>query len=97
MLLASEAALKNAGLTDEDVQMLKDIAKETTDYQIKVWNELEVEYKQALLDDGVVVTSLTNEQIAEYQEKVKPMWEDPDYGGKYTEVIEKIVAVGEGM
>lgn len=97
VLLASEAALQNAGLTEEDIQLLKDIAKETTAYQIEVWNDLEATYKQALLDDGVVVTELTGEQIALYQEKVLPMWEDPEYGGKYAELIEKIVAIGEGL
>ena len=97
VMLASEAALKNAGLNDDDVQLLKEIAKETTAYQIDVWNELEVTYKQALLDDGVVVTALTTEQIALYQEKDKPMWEDPEYGAKYADIIEKIEAVGEGL
>lgn len=97
VLLASESALKNAGLTDEDIQLLKEIAKETTEYQIGVWNDLEVKYKQALLDDGVVITELSPEEVALYQEKVKPMWEDPEYGGKYTDMINRIVAVGEGL
>ena len=35
VLLASEAALKNAGLTEEDIQLIKDIAKETTSIRLK--------------------------------------------------------------
>lgn len=92
VLVASETALANAGVTEEDIALLKEVSKEAQAYEIEKWNELTVSYRDALLADGVTVTELTDEQVAEYQAKVESIWTDPAYGGAYADLIAKIQA-----
>lgn len=92
ILLASESALADAGVTDEDIALLKELAKEAQAYEIEQWNIMTETYRDALIADGVVVTELTDEQVAEYQALVEPIWTDPAYGGAYADLIAKIQA-----
>ncbi len=56
--------------------MLRKAAEEAMDYQRKLNREKGVEQVQLFKDKGMTVTTLTDEQIKVFQEKVKPVYEE---------------------
>ena len=90
ILLASEEVL--ASLDPADVEIIKECAKETQAYEIEQWALREASAEEKVTSEGVVVTELTAEQLAEFQERMQPLYEK--YGAGYEDLIEQIRNVG---
>ena len=106
ILLASEAVL--AELDEADVEIIKACARETQEYEKQKWAEKEASSEQIVRAAGCTITELTPEAFAEFQEAMtrpvtgvegiddgKSLYEM--YGGAYQDVIDAIIAVGEGF
>ncbi|MFA6840436.1 MAG: TRAP transporter substrate-binding protein, partial [Sphaerochaetaceae bacterium] len=86
ILLASESVMKK--LDPADVQIIKQVAKETQAFEIQKWAEREQASKAKVVAAGSVVTELTSAQLAEFQAKMAPLYEE--YGKAYKDVITAI-------
>lgn len=104
ILLASEAALANAGVTDEDIEIIKQCAKETQEFNIQKWAEREIESRDKVLADGAVEVTLTDEEFAAFQQamtqpsdqlKGKSLYDVYGYDQGYGDVIDAITKLGE--
>ena len=106
ILLASEAVL--AELDEADVEIIKACARETQEYEKQKWAEKEAYSEQIVRAAGCTITEITPEAFAEFQEAMtrpvtgvegiddgKSLYEM--YGGAYQDVIDAIIAVGEGF
>ena len=106
ILLASEAVLDD--LDEADVEIIKACARETQEYEKQKWAEKEASSEQIVRAAGCTITELTPEAFAEFQEAMtrpvtgvegiddgKSLYEM--YGGAYQDVIDAIIAVGEGF
>ena len=106
ILLASEAVL--AELDEADVEIIKACARETQEFEKQKWAEKEASSEQIVRAAGCTITELTPEAFAEFQDAMtrpvtgvegiddgKSLYEM--YGGAYQDVIDAIIAVGEGF
>ena len=90
ILLASEAVLNT--LDPADVEIIKECAKETQAYEIEQWALREQSSEEKVTAAGVVVAELTAEQLAEFQEKMSPLY--AKYGAGYEDLIVEIQNTG---
>ena len=90
ILLASEAVLET--LDPADVEIIKECAKETQAYEIEQWALREQSSEEKVVSEGVQVTELTPEQIAEFQARMTPIYEE--YGAGYEDLIQEIINTG---
>ena len=102
VLLASQSALSSAGVTAEDIEIIKQCAKDTQEFEIEQWKAREVESEKIVLEGGAVAVELTDEAFAEFQAamtqpsdalKGKSLYEK--YGAGYEDVIKAIQDLGE--
>lgn len=106
ILLASEAVLDD--LDEADVEIIKACARETQEFEKQKWAEKEASSEQIVRAAGCTITELTPEAFAEFQDAMtrpvtgvegiddgKSLYEM--YGGAYQDVIDAIIAVGEGF
>ena len=106
ILLASEAVL--AELDEADVEIIKACARETQEFEKQKWAEKEASSEQIVRAAGCTITELTPEAFAEFQDAMtrkvtgvegiddgKSLYEM--YGGAYQDVIDAIIAAGEGF
>ena len=106
ILLASEAVL--AELDEADVEIIKACARETQEFEKQKWAEKEASSEQIVRAAGCTITELTPEAFAEFEDAMtrpvtgvegiddgKSLYEM--YGGAYQDVIDAIIAVGEGF
>ena len=100
VLLASEAVL--AELDPADVEIIKQCAKETQEYEKQKWAEKEAASEEIVRAAGCTITELTPEAYAEFQAAMTTpsdvlggisLYEK--YGKDYQDVIDAITAVGE--
>ena len=90
ILLASESVLET--LDPADVEIIKECAKETQEYEIEQWALREASSEATVVAAGVQVTELTAEQIAEFQARMTPIYEE--YGAGYEDLIQEIINTG---
>ena len=100
ILLASAAVLSE--LDPADVEIIKQCAKETQEFEKEKWAEKEAEAEQIVRDHGCTITELDADAYAEFQ---AAMTEPSDvlggqslyekYGAEYQDIIDAITAVGE--
>ena len=90
ILLASEAVLET--LDPADVEIIKECAKETQAYEIEQWALREKSSEEKVVSEGVTVTELTPEALAEFQERMAPIY--AEYGAGYEDLIEQIQNTG---
>ena len=90
VLLASEAVLES--LDPADVEIIKECAKQTQAYEIEQWALREQSSEEKVVSEGVVVTELTPEQVAEFQALMGPIYEE--YGAGYEDLIQEIINTG---
>ena len=104
IVLASEAALANAGVTEEDIAIIKECAKLTQEFNIQKWAEREVESRDKVLADGAIEVALTAEEFAQFQNamtqpsdalKGKSLYDVYGYDKGYGDVIDAITKLGE--
>lgn len=91
VLIMSEIAAMM--VSEEDLEIIKQTAKETEAYEKEQWALKEVEAEQIIRDAGNTIVELTDDQLALYQEKMAPLYEE--FGTGYEDIIEAIQAVGE--
>lgn len=100
ILLASQAVL--ADLDPADVEIIKQCAKETEEFEKEKWAEKEKEAEEIVRAAGTTVTELTQEQIDEFaammtapSDKLGGISLYDKYGADYKDIIEQIQAMGE--
>lgn len=77
------------GLSKRDQKILRDAAREATEFQIKAWNESESKYLEQAKAKGCVIHEAN---VAEFQAAVAPMYDMPEYK-EYKVWVDKIKAV----
>ena len=87
ILLASEDVLNS--LSEEDVKIIKECAKETQEYEIQKWAEREKTSEEKVLAGGVVAYTPTAEELAEFQSLMAPLY--TNYGAGYEDLIQDII------
>lgn len=100
LLLASADVMSQ--LSDEDVEIIKQCALETEQFEKDRWAEKEVESERIVREAGCVVTELTPEAQAEFMAAMtepsdvlggKSLYEK--YGADFADIIEAIQKLGE--
>lgn len=86
MLVGSQAILEE--LSKEDLQMIKDCAKETQDYEREQWKLAEDDARKLLEEKGVIFIALTDSQKQEFIEACDSLYDE--FGEEYQEIIQKI-------
>ena len=94
ILLMSEFVAENI-LSEEDVAIIKECAKETQQYERDRWAEKEESAEKIIRESGCTVVEVDAETKAKYEAKMAPLYEE--YGADYTDIIDAIKAVGEGF
>lgn len=92
ILLGSVAALKNAGVSDSDIAIIKACAKETQEFEIAAWKEMEKEAEMAVRANGNIIYEPTLAEIRSFQDAVAPIY--TRYGAGSEEIIARIRALG---
>ena len=67
VLLASETALASAGVSAEDIEIIKQCAKDTQEFEIEAWKAREVESEKIVLEGGAQAVELTDDAFAVFQ------------------------------
>lgn len=93
ILLASEAALKKAKVSDADLKLIKQAAKETQAYEIKEWAKMEKKSEEAVRAEGTIVVSLTAKEMEAFQKAVEPLYKE--FGSQYASIIKEIQEIGK--
>ena len=93
ILLASEAALKKAGVTAKDLEIIKQCAKSTQEFEIKEWEKMEKKSEEIVRKEGTIVVPLTAQQLQAFQDAMEPLYKE--YGSKYTAIINQIREIGK--
>lgn len=93
LLLASEAALKNAKVSAKDIAIIKKCAKSTQEFEIKEWAAMEKKSEGIVRAEGTTVVTLTAQELKAFQDAMAPLYKE--YGSKYTTIIDAIAKVGK--
>lgn len=91
ILLGSVEALKK--ISKEDLAIIKQVAKETQEFEIAEWAKKEASSEQIVRAAGTTVISLTPEAFAEFQSRMAPLYNE--FGSAYTDTINKIREIGK--
>ena len=90
ILLASKQVLDS--MDPADVEIIKQCAKETQDYEIQQWNLREVSARKTVEAAGCTIIELTPAQIEEFQSRMNPLYSQ--YGAGYEDLIQQIINTG---
>ena len=93
ILLASEIAMSM--VSPEDLEIIKECAKETQEFEIAAWAEKEKSSEEIVRAAGTTVVELSAEAFAEFQSAMAPLYDE--FGADYADVIAEIQAVGENF
>lgn len=89
------SAKSRAQLSDEDLAIIDQTALDAWDYQKTLWADAEQKNEQALVDTGkVTIYTPTDAEKAEFRDACTPIWYSYE-DGKYTSLVDQIVAAGE--
>ena len=92
LIMSEIAALM---VSEEDLAIIKECAKETQEFEKEQWKLKEVAAEEIVRGNGNTIVELTAEQMAKYEAKMAPLYEE--FGADYTDVIDAIKAVGENF
>lgn len=87
MLFMSEKVRQT--MSEEDVKIIADAARESWEMQRKLWAEVDAEARGKLEDAGVEFVDLTPEEFQSFVDACEPMWENYQ-DGKYMDIIKEI-------
>ncbi|MCR5760538.1 MAG: TRAP transporter substrate-binding protein [Sphaerochaetaceae bacterium] len=90
ILLGSVAALKNAGVSESDIAIIKACAKETQEYEIAAWKAMEKEAEAGVRGNGNTVYEPSLAELKTFQDAVAPIY--AKYGAGYEDIIAQIKA-----
>ena len=93
ILIMSEIA--SYMVSAEDLEIIKQCAKDTQEFEKAQWALKEVAAEEIVRGNGNTIVELTAEEMAAYEAKMAPLYEE--FGANYTDVIEAIKAVGENF
>lgn len=93
ILLMSEASVKNRKVSAADLEIIKQCAKATQEYEIQQWKEMEKKSEANVRAAGTIVVDLTPAQLKVFQDAMKPLY--AEYGAKYQSIIDGIAEVGK--
>jgi len=93
ILLMSEASMKARKVSAEDIEIIKQCAKATQEYEIAQWKAMEKKSEANVRAAGTVVVELTPAQMQLFQDAMKPLY--AEYGAKYMNIINAIAEVGK--
>ncbi len=93
ILLMSEASMKARKVSAADIEIIKQCAKATQEYEIAQWKEMEKKSEANVRAGGVTVVELTPAQRQLFVDAMKPLY--AEYGAKYTSIINAIAEVGK--
>jgi len=79
-------------LSEEDKQLIRECARESSEYEQELWEEHEKEARSKAEAVGVKTVELSDEELQRFREAVQPVYEE--FGIEYRELIEKIIEVG---
>ena len=86
VLIASKIVLDR--LDRADVEIIRQCAKETQEFEIKRWKEREASSEQIVRSNGNTIVELSASAFSEFQAAMQPLYEK--YGGQYTDIIRQI-------
>jgi len=86
ILIGSKIALSH--LSDDDWEIIRRVARETTVYQKQLWSEMEEKAKEQLLEKGVKIIELRDRSA--FVQAVQPVYDK--YQVEYGELIKRIKA-----
>lgn len=93
ILLGSVAALKNAGISDKDIEIIKECAKKTQEYEIEQWKAMEKTAEDAIRANGNVIYTPTAAELKLFSDAMAPLYKE--YGAGYEDIIAQIQKIGE--
>lgn len=93
ILLGSAAALKK--VNPADMEIIKQVAKETQEFEIAAWAKKEAESEKIVRAAGTTVIDLSPDAYAEFQSKMAPLY--TEFGAAYTDIINQIKEVGKNF
>ena len=80
-------------LPQEYREIIRGCAKESSEYERRLWKEQERMAKRRVIEEGCIVIELGQEEKQTFQEAVLPLYEK--YCPEYLDLVEKIIALGE--
>ena len=86
LLIASKKIMDR--LDKADVDIIKEVAKETQEFEIKKWKEREISAEQIVRANGNTIIELASDAFAEFQNAMQPLYDK--YGSQYTDIISTI-------
>ena len=86
ILLASKKALER--VSDADMEIIKQAAKQTQEFEIEKWKEKEQSAEQIVKANGNTVIELSSSAFAEFQSAMQPLYDT--YGKGYESLINEI-------
>lgn len=78
-------------VSPEDLELIKQAAKEAQPYQVKLWKEKEKASEEKIVAAGNEITYLTPEEKQKFADCMAPLYEK--YAAEYTDIIEAIQAL----
>ena len=89
MQIVSTVALERIAAVDESfVEIIRECARESAEYERKLWRETEQQAKEQVKDLGCVITGLNKEQTDAFRAAVQPLYES--YSEEETKLLEQI-------
>jgi TRAP-type C4-dicarboxylate transport system substrate-binding protein len=92
ILLMSEASMKARKVSAADIEIIKECAKATQEFEIAQWKAMEKKSEANVRAAGTIVVPLTPAQMQLFQDAMKPLY--AEYGAKYQSIIDAIAEVG---
>lgn len=80
-------------LSKEDQEIMKSCGKEAAEYERMLWKNQEETSRILVERSGSIITELSEEEMKRFQEAVMPIYKE--VCGKYTDLIDRILAVTE--
>jgi tripartite ATP-independent transporter DctP family solute receptor len=93
ILLASEKALANRKVSAADIEIIKQCAKSTQEYEIAQWKEMEKKSEANVKAGGATAVALNASQLKAFQDAMAPLYKE--FGSSYTAIINAIAEVGK--
>lgn len=93
ILMASEAALKARKVTAADIEIIKQCAKSTQEFEIAEWKKMEKKSEAIVLAEGATAVALTPAQLKVFQDAMAPLYKE--FGSKYTSITNAIAELGK--
>lgn len=87
VILASAEIMRS--LDPSDLEIIKQCAKETQDFEIKKWAEKEKQSEEIIRREGNIIIELSDEAKAEFRTRMKPIYDE--YGYLYKDTISQIL------